>query len=112
MHRLGREDLLLRLQQHLHAQHPKTRDWPDQDLRRFIMDNGNRAYRYGLKDEQALSKFLSLCAVLGADFDTREDGAWARDILNNPRIQGQQRPIDQLVEGAVHYLDDASGGDP
>ena len=112
MHRLGREDLLLRLQRHLHAQHPKTRDWADQDIRQFIMDNGNRAYRHGLKDEQALSKFLSLCAVLGADFDTREDGAWARDILNNPMLQGQRRPIDQLVDGALERLDNNNGDPP
>ena len=111
MHRLGREELLLRLQAHLHAQHPKTRDWPDEQLRGFMIQNGNRAVEHGFQDEQSMSKFLSLCLVLGADFDGREDGAWARDILNKPTLQGQQSPIDQLVEGALQYLDSTNEND-
>ena len=105
LHRLGKEDLLLRLQTHLRTQHPAVRDWPDDKLRPFLMENGNRAYRHGFKDEQAMSKFLSICVLLGADFDTREDGGWARDVLDDQAIQGKQSRIDRLMEGALAYLD-------
>ena len=105
LHRMGQEDLLLRLQTHLRAQHPAVRNWPDEQLRAFLMENGNRAYHHGFKDEQAMSKFLSICVLLGADFDTREDGGWARDALNDQAIQGRQSRIDRLMEGALAYLD-------
>lgn len=105
MHRIGQEDLLQRLQNHLRAQHPGVQDWPDEQLRQFMMENGNRAYDQGFKNEQAMSKYLSLCVLLGADFDTREDGQWARDMLDNHAIQGQQSRIDRLIQGALDYLD-------
>ena len=105
LHRIGKEDLLLRLQTHLRTQHPTTRDWPDDQLRSFMMENGNRAYHHGFKDEQAMSKFLSICVLLGPDFDTREDGQWARDALGDQTLHGRQSRIDRLLQGALDYLD-------
>ena len=107
LHRMGKEDLLLRLQTHLRAQHPGVRDWPDDRLRPFIMEHGNRAVGHGFQNEQAMGKFLSLCVLLGPDFDIREDGAWARQILEKPSVRGQRAPIDQLVQGALQRLDAA-----
>jgi hypothetical protein len=76
------------------------------------MEHGNRAYRYGLKNEQALGKFLSLCVLLGADFDTREDGEWARGILEGQAVQGQRSPIDNLLQQALERLETPQGDTP
>ena len=104
MHRLGQEALLIRFEGHLRTHHAAVRGWPDGQLRQFTLQQGNRAWQHGFHNEQALAKYLSLCVVLGADFDTREDGGWARAILASAEAEGTDGRMARLMRGAGEYL--------
>jgi hypothetical protein len=104
MQTIGQDQLLARFETHLITQHPgRLPDHPT-ERRGWIINQANKAYRHALRDEQSMIKYLSLSAVLGPDFDQGDTGAWARDILNGPAIQGTQHRIDRLIAAACKTM--------
>jgi len=104
LHAVGKEQLLARLHTHVQTHHADRVPQENAACRGWVLQQANRAYRHGLQDEQSISKYLSLSAVLGADFDQGDTGAWARDILNGPAIQGTEHRIDRLLQAATDRL--------
>ncbi|MEM6406230.1 MAG: DUF4123 domain-containing protein [Pseudomonadota bacterium] len=104
LHTVGKEQLLARLHTHVQTHHAERLPQDDAACRHWLIRQANRAYRQGLQDEQSICKYLSLSAVLGADFDQGDSGAWARTILQNTDIQGSTQRIDQLVAAARERL--------
>lgn len=104
LHTVGKEQLLARLHTHVQTHHAERLPQDDAACRHWLIRQANRAYRQGLQDEQSICKYLSLSAVLGADFDQGDSGAWACTILQNTDIQGSTQRIDQLVAAARERL--------
>jgi hypothetical protein len=104
--------LLIRFEDHLRTHHAAVRGWPDDQLRQFTLEQGNRAWQHGFHNEQAMIKYLSLCVVLGADFDIREDGGWARTILASAEAEGTDGRMARLMRGAEEYLSLTTGTAP
>ena len=77
---------------HLRRTFPvETRDVNNTDFRRLVHGGIERAESYGVTDNIDLERFLELTVRYGSDFDTRGDTAWAGEILNDPRIPGDDK---------------------
>jgi hypothetical protein len=78
-----------RLRDHLRAACPaQTRALRDAQLLTEVERGVAQAAGYGVEAEADLRVFLECRLELGADFDTREDTAWAGAILRDPTLFG------------------------
>jgi hypothetical protein len=98
-----------RLVRHLRAACPaQTRDLNDEQLLDEVNRGVEHAKRYGFEREVDLRAFLECRVELGADFDEREDTAWARDVLNDETLFPEQKAE---FLGDRHFAA-GSGGEP
>jgi hypothetical protein len=51
--------------------------------RQFITRAVEKAQGYGLNNERAIARYVNLCFVWGADFETRPQHQWALEILTD-----------------------------
>ena len=78
-----------RLREHLRAACPaQTRALRDPQLLAEVEQGVAQAARYGITAEADVRVFLECRLELGADFDVREDTAWAGEILRDPTLFG------------------------
>ena len=76
-----------RMSVHLRRHFPQqTEALDDAALARFIDEGIEQAARYEIQEETTVEKFLELLMRHGADFDTREEFAWAKKILRDGRL--------------------------
>jgi hypothetical protein len=78
-----------RLREHLRAACPsQTRALRDPQFLAEIEQGVAHAAQYGITAEADVRVFLECRLELGADFDAREDTAWAGEILRDPTLFG------------------------
>ena len=63
----------------------------DQSLLLSIDKDVERAARYDVVNEHDLELFLDCTFMVGPDFDTSSDSAWAGEILNRPGLTGTEK---------------------
>jgi hypothetical protein len=56
-----------------------------------------RVRQYGLEEYQDLAFFFRLAAARGWEFETAEEAAWMRDILNDPQVTSPSRRLARLA---------------
>jgi hypothetical protein len=92
--RQGFEDRMVRhIAQTFPAQFKKLAAPPSGDaaVRMLIQQGIERAARYEITIERDVGRFIEVLVVLGADFETRADGAWAQSILKDVALSGNVR---------------------
>jgi hypothetical protein len=76
---------------------------PPEQVRPVVWAGIARAAGYGIRVERDLVLYLELLVRVGADFDLREEHAWARRLLQSPALLPAARVrlvYDRLVEDA------------
>lgn len=70
-----------------------------------IIRRGIRLGRtYGVREEWAWLKLIDLLVVFGADFESRPDFGWVRDILRDRRVGSPERRVRLLMREALAHL--------
>ena len=63
-------------------------------VRKSIQDGIERSFRYGIKTERDIARYINIMYTLGFDFDTDPRYPWAADILVNKEFgQIPCRPV-------------------
>ena len=88
----ARRRALLRLGEHLRRVcREQTAKLRAEQLQREVEAGVEHAARYGIDGEADLRVFLECRLELGADFDTREDTAWAGAVLRDPALFAEDK---------------------
>jgi hypothetical protein len=69
----------------------ETAGLDDQSLLLSIDKHVERAARYDVVNEHDLELFLDCTFMVGPDFDTNSNSAWAGEILNRPGLTGTEK---------------------
>jgi hypothetical protein len=73
-------------------------------LASFIRRTADKALGYGIDRERDVCKFLDVAAEFGQDFDHDPKLPWARDVLTDPLLVGQEK-INRLVKAALETVE-------
>lgn len=93
--RKGFED---RMVVHLNKFFPeKTRRMKEEELRASIREGVEKADGYFVTREVDVARFIDLKFALAPDFDELEEMSWAREILDDHSISGQDK-IERIYE--------------
>lgn len=63
----------------------------DEPVRILVRQGIEKAAGYQIRSERDVERFIDLLVVLGRDFETRADAAWAKDILRDQNLSGCAR---------------------
>src|SRR5262245_3936410 len=55
----------------------------DEPVRTLVKQAVDKAAGYQISSERDVERFIDLVVILGRDFETRADTAWARDVLRD-----------------------------
>jgi hypothetical protein len=90
---------------HLETFFPKpcARMGPE-ELAVFIRRTVDKALAYGIERERDVCKFLDVAMALGQDFDHDPQHSWAREILTDASLVGQEK-IGRLVKAALEIVE-------
>ncbi len=90
---------------HLETFFPKpcARMGPE-ELAVFIRRTVDKALAYGIERERDVCKFLDVAMALGQDFDHDQRHSWAREILTDASLVGQEK-IGRLVKAALEIVE-------
>jgi hypothetical protein len=85
----GFEDRML---EHLKKYFPaKIKQVGDEAARQQIRDGVKRAQNYYLRSEREAAKFIDLTFAIHPTFDEQPEMKWAKDILSDLKISGDER---------------------
>jgi len=77
---------------HVRANFPdESSKLTDHEIRASARDGLRRSKAYGFETERQVMRFVDTGFLIGPDFDTREDAAWTRMILNSVEDPVEQR---------------------
>jgi hypothetical protein len=91
---LSQERYVTKLCHHLVGMFPDRTDaWDDETLRALATQAVERAAGYGIVTERGVATFAELMVVFGERFDLEPEGAWARDVLTRPGLDGAGKAL-------------------
>lgn len=91
---------------HLRAVWPhETGAMSDEALMRWVRFGVEKGRRYEVVSEFDVARFLDLMFLFDANFDENEMLPWAREILDDPRLDGRMR-VDALMTRAMAFCGD------
>ena len=104
MHTASVQHLLNGFKAHLREHHAVARAWDDATLDAFTLDGARLAWQHGFQNESDMARFLSLQAVLGADFIQNPAYPWVRPILMAQESSGVESRMDKLYAQALQHM--------
>jgi len=73
----------------------ETKNMARADLRELVEVGVVEAEKYGIKDENDVSRFLEYLVIYGRDFGQLPEMRWAYQFLSDPELTGSEK-INQL----------------
>jgi len=83
---------------HLRDEYPEeTQLISEEQLRTLIKAGIRKAETYGIELENDVQEFIEFMVVYGSDFDTNSKFHWAREILDDPDLDGSDK-MDEITQ--------------
>jgi len=80
------------MEQSLKKKYPEqTKDMVRADLRELIEEGVEEAKKYGIKDENDVSRYLEYLVMFGREFGLVPETKWADQFLNDPDLTGSEK---------------------
>ncbi len=74
----------------------------DDDILEMIEDAHDKCDQYGIEAEPDVITFAEICLLLGDDFEEDERYPWAREILNEDKLDGVRKVL--LLQKRMNVL--------
>jgi hypothetical protein len=78
-------------------------------VREMVSLGIERAEKYGFSNRGPARFYIELMFLLGSDFDTDPQYAWAAEVLGGPDPADQMTRADQLHQKTLSYIETAAG---
>jgi hypothetical protein len=78
-------------------------------VRQFVEQGIEQARHYGFESRDTVRFYLDTACVLGHRFDTDPQYEWAREVLHEPSLYGEDQKADLLSRFLFDYMDSVSG---
>lgn len=95
---------------HLTREFPEEANRVGEDwLREMIREGVQSAEGYNILLERDVARYLELMLAISPDFDDSDKTPWAKDILTDERMTGQEK-LDRICEHVMFDHDDEDTG--
>ena len=104
--RIAEEQFVQRMMSHVHQCFPdESAKLSEEKLKDKIQCQIAKARSYGIAANNDICDFISICFVLGDDFDTDPTLDSISAVLNNPGLQSGSAKMMHLDDAVMKYLE-------